>query len=208
MAGELGWRQVWELNHVVKELHGPHDVLILWREGGKQVGWAWNSNLSSSALMAVLTQQKPSWVAGCPAVTPSLLGEQWEGQSPQGTRRWPSLRAELLVALPSGRTPGTPQLSPHHPYCGPFSAEKRSMKRMAGTAQPLPSTQQHQDGLFCPCFQHSPASSSLQSVFSCTVLGFGQPLAPCWTCASTGCVPLTWKKFSTCSRGASSRMAG
>lgn len=29
VSGELVWRQVWELNHAVKELHGSHDVLIL-----------------------------------------------------------------------------------------------------------------------------------------------------------------------------------
>lgn len=48
VAGELGWRQVRELNHIVEELHGPHDVLILRGGGGKQAGWARNSNLGSS----------------------------------------------------------------------------------------------------------------------------------------------------------------
>lgn len=33
VAGELGWRQVRGLDHVVEELHGPHDVLVLW--GGR-----------------------------------------------------------------------------------------------------------------------------------------------------------------------------
>lgn len=49
-AGELCWRQVQELNHVVKELHGPHDVLILQGEGGKQTGWAQNSSLGNAPL--------------------------------------------------------------------------------------------------------------------------------------------------------------
>lgn len=48
VAGEFGWRQVRELNHVVEELHGPHDVLVLQGGGGKRAGWARHSNLGSS----------------------------------------------------------------------------------------------------------------------------------------------------------------
>lgn len=48
VAGELSWRQVQELNHIVKELHGPHNVLVLQGRGGKWGGWVQNSNLSSS----------------------------------------------------------------------------------------------------------------------------------------------------------------
>jgi len=48
VSGELSWRQVRELNHIVKELHGPHDVLILRGGGGKQAVWAQSSNLGSS----------------------------------------------------------------------------------------------------------------------------------------------------------------
>lgn len=59
VSGELVWRQVWELNHAVKELHGSHDVLILSGAGGKQASWAQNSNRGSSpkpgyTLMAAL----------------------------------------------------------------------------------------------------------------------------------------------------------
>lgn len=47
VTGELGWRQVRELNHVVEELHGPHNVLILQGGGGERVGWAQSRNLGS-----------------------------------------------------------------------------------------------------------------------------------------------------------------
>lgn len=68
--------------------------------------------------------------------SPPLCQDGDEGTKiPKGQGgRYPSPKAELLVALPSGRTPETPQLSPHHPCSGPFSADKHSMGGMARTA--------------------------------------------------------------------------
>lgn len=181
MAGELGWRQVRELNHIVKELHGPHDVLILRGGGGKQAGWARNSNLGRSpkawlyphgssdprdkrprdyrqfpsptgvhssprlhkdAGMDTVPKAEPQLCPWEPCIHPLSARRAMGGQRCPRDRRWPSPKAELLVALPSGRTPGTPQLSPHRPCFGPFSEEKHSTGGMAGPV-PAPGRAQH-----------------------------------------------------------------
>lgn len=106
VAGELGWRQVRELDHVVEELHGPHDVLVL-RGGAGGLGH--RAALGAALPKPGVTPWLPSGSsdprdgssrdykqrlssAGVPS--PSHPEQSWGCRGvPQGTGRWPSPRA-------------------------------------------------------------------------------------------------------------------